>query len=107
MFWWLLKFVLLGPVLRLVYRPRARGLDNVPSGGGAILVANHLSALETLLLPVVIPRRKLVFLGKAELFDRWYSAWFFRALGVIPVRRGQGSPAEDALRAAVAALRQG
>jgi 1-acyl-sn-glycerol-3-phosphate acyltransferase len=106
MFWWLLKFVLLGPVLRLVYRPRAQGLDNVPSGGGAILVANHLSALETLLLPIVVPR-KLVFLGKAELFDRWYSAWFFRALGVIPVRRGQGSPAEDALRAAVAALGQG
>lgn len=107
MFWWLLKFVLLGPVLRLVYRPRARGLDNVPSGGGAILVANHLSALDTLLLPIVVPNRKLVFLGKAELFDRWYSAWFFRAVGVIPVRRGRGSPAEDALRAAVAALRQG
>jgi 1-acyl-sn-glycerol-3-phosphate acyltransferase len=107
MLWWLLKFVLLGPALRLVYRPRVLGLENVPDRGGAILAANHLSALDTLLLPIVVPHRKLVFLGKAELFDRWYGAWFFKGAGVIPVRRGEGSPAEEALGAAVEVLRRG
>lgn len=107
MFWWLLKYVLLGPLLRLLFRPKTRGLENVPAEGAAILAANHLSALDTLLLPVVVKRRKVVFLGKAELFDRWYAAWFFRAVGVIPVRRGQGSPTEAALRSSVEALRRG
>jgi len=107
MFWWLLKFVLLGPLLRLLFRPRTEGLDNVPSQGPAILAANHVSALDTLLLPLVVRGRKVVFLGKAELFDRRLSAWFFRSVGVIPVRRGQGTPGEAALRAGVEALRRG
>jgi 1-acyl-sn-glycerol-3-phosphate acyltransferase len=107
MFWWLLKFVFLGPVLRLLYRPRVLGVETIPDRGGAILAANHLSALDTLLLPVVVRRRKVVFLGKAELFDRWYAAWFFKGVGVIPIRRGEGSAADEALRGAVDALRRG
>lgn len=105
-FWFLMKHVLLGPLLRLLYRPRVRGLEHVPREGGAILAANHLSFLDDLLLPLVVPR-KVVFLAKAEYFDRWYLRWFFKGANVIPVRRASRSAAEDALRAGVRALRQG
>lgn len=106
MFWFLMKHVLLGPLLRLLYRPRVRGLEHVPREGGAILAANHLSFLDDLLLPLVVPR-KVVFLAKAEYFDRWYLRWFFKGANVIPVRRTSRSATEDALRTAVRALRQG
>ena len=107
MFWFLMKHVLLGPVLRLLFRPRAVGLENVPAEGPAILAANHLSFLDDLLLPLVVPRRKVVFLAKAEYFDRWYLRWFFRGASVIPVRRESRSAAEAAIRAGVEALGRG
>ncbi len=107
MFWWLMKFVLLGPLLRLLYRPKATGLDNIPADGPAIIAANHQSFLDDLLLPLVVPKRKVVFLAKAEYFDKWYLRWFFQGANVIPVRRESKSAAEDALRAGVRALREG
>ena len=107
MFWFLMKYVLLGPWLRLAFRPQATGLENVPGEGGVILAANHESFLDDLLLPLVLKGRRTVFLGKAEYFDKWYLRWFFRAAHVIPIRRGGGSQAEAALQAGVEALRQG
>jgi 1-acyl-sn-glycerol-3-phosphate acyltransferase len=107
MFWWLMKFVLLGPLLRVLYRPKATGLDNIPDDGPAIIAANHQSFLDDLLLPLVVPKRKVVFLAKAEYFDKWYLRWFFKGANVIPVRRESKSAAEDALRAGVRALREG
>ena len=98
MFWWLMKFVVLGPFLRLTFRPRAEGLEHIPADGPALLVANHLSFLDDLLLPLVIPGRKVVFLGKAEYFEKWYLRWFYRGANVIPVRRGGGSASEAARR---------
>ncbi|HEX8099692.1 MAG TPA: lysophospholipid acyltransferase family protein [Actinomycetota bacterium] len=107
MFWWLMKFVLLGPVLRLLYRPKAIGLENIPADGPAIIAANHQSFLDDLLLPLVVPGRKVVFLAKAEYFDKWYLRWFFKGANVIPVRRESKSAAENALRAGVQALGEG
>ena len=106
MFWWLMKFVLLGPLLRLLYRPKAIGLENIPQDGPAIIAANHQSFLDDLLLPLVVPGRKVVFLAKAEYFDKWYLRWFFKGANVIPVRRESKSAAENALRAGVRALRE-
>jgi 1-acyl-sn-glycerol-3-phosphate acyltransferase len=105
-FYFLMRFVFLGPILRLVSRPRARGLENIPEGP-AILAANHQSFLDDFLLPLVIPKRKVVFLGKAEYFDKWYLKWFFKAANVIPVRRQNSSASQAALDAAVGALRDG
>jgi 1-acyl-sn-glycerol-3-phosphate acyltransferase len=104
MFWWLMKYVFLGPVLRLIFRPKAKGLENIPKDGPAILVANHQSFLDDLLLPLVVPGRKVVFLAKADYFDKWYLRWFFKGANVIPVRRESHSASEDALRAGVKAL---
>ena len=107
MFWWLMKYVFLGPLLRLMYRPRAVALENVPTEGPAILAANHQSFLDDLLLPLVVPKRKVVFLAKADYFDKWYLRWFFKGANVIPVRRENASASEAALRAGVEALRAG
>ncbi|MGH2556492.1 MAG: lysophospholipid acyltransferase family protein [Actinomycetota bacterium] len=107
MFWWLMKYVLLGPLLRLLYRPKVRGLDNIPKEGPAILAANHQSFLDDLLLPLVVPGRKVVFLAKADYFDKWYLRWFFKGANVIPVRRESRSAAEAALQTGVRALREG
>jgi 1-acyl-sn-glycerol-3-phosphate acyltransferase len=105
-FYFMMKYVLLGPILRLLYRPRAIGLEHIPDGP-AILAANHQSFLDDLLLPLVIPRRKVVFLAKADYFDKWYLRWFFKGANVIPVRRENSSASQAALDAGVGALREG
>jgi 1-acyl-sn-glycerol-3-phosphate acyltransferase len=102
-----MKNVLLGPLLRLMYRPRILGLENIPAEGAAILAANHQSFLDDFLLPLAVPRRKVVFLAKADYFDKWYLRWFFKAANVIPVRRESRSASEAALQAGVEALREG
>jgi 1-acyl-sn-glycerol-3-phosphate acyltransferase len=106
-FWFLMKYVVLGPILRLMYRPKERGLENIPKEGPAILAANHQSFLDDLLLPLVVPKRKVIFLGKADYFDKWYLRWFFKGANVIPVRREVRSASEAALRAGVEQLKLG
>ena len=102
-FWTLLKFVLLGPLLRLLFRPRVTGLEHIPAAGGAILAANHVSFLDPLLLPLVVPRR-VMFLAKVKYIDKPLLHWFLRAVGVIPV--ATDDPA-GAVAAGVQAVREG
>jgi 1-acyl-sn-glycerol-3-phosphate acyltransferase len=106
LFYWLVKYVTLGPLMRIMYRPRAQGLDNVPTEGPVIIACNHLSFMDSLFLPLVIPR-EVVFLGKAEYFDKARTRWFFKAAHVIPIRRESGSAAEAALQAGVEVLEGG
>jgi 1-acyl-sn-glycerol-3-phosphate acyltransferase len=106
MFYWIMKHVLLGPFLRLIYRPRATGLENVPEGGPAILASNHLSFVDSLFVPLLL-KRKVVYLGKSEYFDSWRTRWFVRGVGVIPVRREGGAASEAAIRSGIKALKEG
>jgi 1-acyl-sn-glycerol-3-phosphate acyltransferase len=106
MFYWVLKNLLLGPLLRLIYRPRARGIENIPRTGGFILAANHLSFVDSLFMPLACPR-PVVFLGKADYFESWRTRWFFRAVSVIPVRRQGGAAGEAAILAGIEALKEG
>src|SRR2546423_10119812 len=98
MLYWLLKTVLT-PVLRLFYRVRVKGLGHVPETGPAILASNHLSFCDSIFLPLVL-RRRITFAAKAEYFENPRTAWIFRALGQIPVNRGEGSDARLALDSA-------
>ena len=102
-----MKYVFLGPILRLWYRPQITGLDNVPDDGAAIIAPNHQSFLDDFLLPLVIRKRKVVMMAKADYFDKWYTAWFFKAAGCIPVRREGGSASARALTGGTDALRAG
>jgi 1-acyl-sn-glycerol-3-phosphate acyltransferase len=106
MFYSFVKYVLLGPLLRLLYRPRVRGLENVPRTGGFILAANHISFVDSLFMPLVCPR-PVVFLGKSDYFESWRTRWFMRGVNVIPVRREGGSAGEAAILAGIRALREG
>jgi 1-acyl-sn-glycerol-3-phosphate acyltransferase len=75
--------------VRLLFRLRARGVENVPSEGGAVLAANHTSNLDPwpLGLPL-FPRRWLRFMAKSELY--WFPLrYVLRAGGAFPVRRGE------------------
>jgi 1-acyl-sn-glycerol-3-phosphate acyltransferase len=106
-FWWFMKYVVFGPILRVLYRPEVKGLENVPDAGAAILAPNHQSFLDDFLLPLVIRKRKIVMMAKADYFDKWYTAWFFKAAGCIPVRREGGSASAKALGGGIDALGTG
>ncbi len=111
MLYWFLKTVLLGPLLRLLYRPRVEGLENIPETGPAILASNHLSFSDSFFLPLVCPRR-ITFLAKAEYFNGkglkgWLSRMFFTGVGQVPIDRSGASAAEDALNTGLRILGEG
>jgi 1-acyl-sn-glycerol-3-phosphate acyltransferase len=103
--YWPTKAVL-GPLLRLSFKVRVEGLENVPEQGPVILAANHQAFCDSLFLPLVL-RRRVTFVAKAEYFANPRTAWFFRAVGQIPMDRGGGSGSERSLGDAVALLRRG
>ena len=57
MFYWFLKWIAIGPLLRLVFRPTVEGIENVPEDGPAILASNHLSYADWLFMPLTLPRQ--------------------------------------------------
>jgi 1-acyl-sn-glycerol-3-phosphate acyltransferase len=86
----------LAPVFHTFFRLRFKNRAAVPKVGPAIMTANHQSFCDSLFLPLST-RRQVTFLAKAEYFDDWRSAWFFRALGQIPIRRSGGDASQRAL----------
>ncbi len=111
MFYWFLKFIALGPVLKLVFRPQADGVENVPTDGPAILASNHLSYADWLFMPLVVPR-KVSFVAKAEYFTSpgikgWLQKTFFSGTGNIPIDRTGADAAAGALLSAKRVLGQG
>jgi 1-acyl-sn-glycerol-3-phosphate acyltransferase len=110
-FYWLLKWVLLGPLLRLVFRPRVEGEEHVPDEGAAILASNHLSYSDWLFMPLTIPRR-VTFVAKAEYFTTpgfkgRLQKMFFSGAGQVPIDRSGASAAEGALSSAKRILANG
>ena len=106
-FWLFLKFVLLGPALHLMFRPKVTGLEHIPREGGAIVAANHVSFLDPLLLPLVVPRRRVMFLTKVKYIDKPLLRWILTSAGVIPVATDDPRAVGGAVTAAVQAVRSG
>lgn len=106
MFYWFLKHVFIGPIFRAFFRPWVEGLENLPKDGPIILCPNHLSFIDSLLVPLSVSR-KVVFLGKSDYFDKWYIRWFYEGAGVIPVRREGGAAGEASLLVGVEQLNKG
>jgi 1-acyl-sn-glycerol-3-phosphate acyltransferase len=107
-FYRVLKYVVLGPLLRLMFRPRIEGLENVPESGRAIVAGNHLSFSDHFLMPAILPRR-ITFLAKAEYFTGpglkgRLTAAFFRSVGQIPVDRSGGRASQAGITAALDVL---
>ena len=88
--------LVIAPLGRLIYRPHLEGRENVPRTGPVIFASNHLSFIASIAIPVAAPR-PVHFLAKASYFDKPASSWFFTAIGAIPVQRGAGQAALDAL----------
>ena len=110
LYWWS-KYVLLGPLMRLLARPTIEGLEHIPAEGGAILAGNHLAVADSFLVPLVLPRR-VTYLAKREYFTQtglvgWVKKTFFTGVGQVPVDRDSGSAAQAALDTAVRLLRKG
>ncbi|MFJ6072104.1 lysophospholipid acyltransferase family protein [Streptomyces sp. NPDC093065] len=111
MFYYVLKYVLLGPLLRVAFRPRIEGLDHVPGSGAAIVAGNHLSFSDHFLMPAVL-RRRITFLAKAEYFTGpglkgRLTAFFFRSAGQIPVDRSGKEAGQAAIREGLGVLGRG
>ncbi|HEX3795085.1 MAG TPA: lysophospholipid acyltransferase family protein [Acidimicrobiales bacterium] len=96
--YWILKGILT-PIFFVLWRVKVEGRENIPKDGPAVLASNHQSFCDSFFIPLVVTR-KVTFLAKAEYFDSWKTAWFFRAAGQIPIRRGGGSASERALETA-------
>ena len=111
MFYWVLKTVVLGPILRLLFRPWVEGAEHIPETGGAIFASNHLSFSDSIFLPLAVPRR-MTFLAKSDYFTGEgikgrLTAAFFKGVGQLPVDRSGGSASEAALRTGLKILRRG
>ena len=94
MYYWLFKWFLFAPVLKVVCRPWLEGAENIPPKGAAVLVSNHLSYGDTVILPAIV-ERKVTFPAKAELFKGTsfsgrVVAWFLRRVGMLPMDRSGG-----------------
>jgi len=101
----------LSPVLTLLFRPKVKGLRNVPAQGPVIIASNHLSFSDSIFMPLVVPR-KVTFLAKSEYFTSpgpkgLLKKLTFIALGQVPVDRAGGSRSEAALLTGLSVLSKG
>jgi 1-acyl-sn-glycerol-3-phosphate acyltransferase len=108
-FW--MKWVFLGPLLRLVFRPEVEGRENIPADGGALLASNHLAVADSFFLPLMLSRR-VTFPAKLEYFTQpgikgKFKKWFFTGMGQIPIDRSGGAAAQAALDTGIRLLKEG
>lgn len=105
------KYIILGPWVRILYRPRVLNKKFVPKVGAAILASNHVSFSDSIFLPLVV-RRRITFLAKSEYFTSpgikgFISKMFFSGVGQVPIDRSGGRAAEAAINTALGILGRG
>lgn len=111
MFYWLMKNVIAGPLLKGIFRPWVIGADNIPKNGAVILASNHLSFVDSVFLPICIDR-DMVFLAKSEYFTTkglkgWATKWFMKGTGMLPIDRSGGKASEASLNTGLRVLAEG
>ncbi len=104
----ILKNIVLGPILNLLFRPWVRGAENVPRKGGAVLASNHLSFVDSIFLPLKV-KRPVTFLAKSDYFTgKGFKGavirWFFKSTGQLPIDRSGGKASEDSLNTGLGVL---
>ncbi|MGB8404614.1 MAG: lysophospholipid acyltransferase family protein [Mycobacterium sp.] len=111
MFFWFYKYILMGPLLRFLGRPKVTGLEYVPDQGAVLLASNHLAVADSFYLPLVL-RRRIFFLAKAEYFTGTgikgkLTKFFYSSTGQVPIDRTDADSAAAALTSASRILGQG
>lgn len=111
MFYWIMKHIVIGPILLAIFRPWVVGLEHVPKQGPVILASNHLSFIDSIFLPLVVDR-PVVFLAKSEYFTGkglkgWATRLFFQAANQLPIDRSGGKASEASLNTGLRVLRDG
>ena len=109
--YWLAKFVFLGPLLRLIWRPWTEGRHHIPADRPVIIASNHLSFCDSFFMPIVI-RRKVTWLAKAEYFTTpgvkgRLTRRFMNIVGMVPIDRSDSDAARAALNTGVRVLDSG
>lgn len=108
MFYWLMKNLVVGPIVKTAFRPWVTGEENIPRSGGAILASNHLSFIDSVFLPLVMDRR-ITFLAKSDYYTArgpkgWFIKTFLKAAGMIPIDRSGGKASEASLNTGLQVL---
>ena len=111
MWYWLFKYIFMGPLLTLLGRPKTECLEHIPDTGPAILASNHLAVADSFYKPLVI-RRRITFLAKQEYFTGtgvkgWFQRWFYTVAGQVPIDRSSADAAQNALDTAKRLLEEG
>ena len=111
MWYWLFKYIFMGPLLSLLGRPKVTGLEHVPASGAVILASNHLAVADSFYLPLVVSRR-ITFLAKSEYFTGTgikgrLTRWFYTVAGQVPIDRTDADSAASALTTAQRILGEG
>jgi len=106
-----LKYVILGPILWVIFRPKVEGREHLPKRGAAIIASNHLSFCDSIFMPLVV-RRRVTFVAKQEYFTGrgikgFLIRMFFVSTGCIPVDRSGGRAAQAAIDTGLRVLREG
>ena len=107
----LMKHVVVGPVVRRLFRTEVIGAEQIPAKGPIIFASNHLSVIDSILLPLVV-KRPVYFLAKSEYFQGTslkgrLTAWFMRNVGQLPMDRSGGKASEASLNTGIEVLDAG
>lgn len=111
MWYWIFKFTIFRPLARFGWRAKLVGAENIPTQGGAVIAANHLAGIDSIVIPALM-RRRLTYPAKAELFNgKGFTArivaWFLRAIAQVPMDRSGGRAAAESLGEITDVLRAG
>jgi 1-acyl-sn-glycerol-3-phosphate acyltransferase len=109
--YWFFKNLIVGPIVKTVFRPWISGAENIPRTGGVILASNHLSFVDSVFLPLLI-ERPIVFLAKSDYFTgRGIKGalvrLFFKSTGMLPIDRSGGKASEASLNTGLRVLAGG
>lgn len=111
MIYWILKYIVVGPIVKAIFRPWVVGRQHIPAEGAAILASNHLSFSDSIFLPLMIDR-PMTFLAKSDYFTGtgikgWATRLFFKGTGQLPIDRSGGKASEASLNTGLRVLGQG